>query len=256
MKLQSHFRFGSVKTEKLWKRSRDTERSAVVCRRGTQISRSTFSRKGLLLALFFCIAHCATQAFLTARAFAEEATPPRVGAELTGITLMANESFALASLDYRSSQAEPGLGPSLLIGMIDHEASTATRRSGTVAAHSTDDNGHESVDFDTAMDRALRAIVLKRTPSLDSSDSLAGFFKRMPRYGFLSWTDLRSFARTPTYQVDGDHTVLHSGTLPEADARMSVDQAKTQFRPLAEIRMGSYNLPIVLSVPNSQNCCR
>ena len=252
MKRESHFKFDSLKTEKLLKTSRDTERSVVVCRLGTQISRSNVSRKGMLLTLMFCVAQCATQAFLTAKALAGDATPSRADAAPTGIIPRAGESFAFASLDDGSSRAEP----SLLIGMIDHEASTATGRSGTVAVHFIDNNDYESVDFYRAMDRALRAIVLKRAPWLDSSDRLAAFFKRVPRYGFLSWTDLRSFARTPTYQVDGDHTVLHSGTLLEADARMSVDQAKTQFRPLAEIHVGSYYLPIVLSVPDSQNCCR
>ena len=63
MKRESHFRVDSLKTEKFWKTSRDTERSVVVCRLGTQISRSNFSRKGLFLALMFCIAHCAAQSY-------------------------------------------------------------------------------------------------------------------------------------------------------------------------------------------------
>jgi len=126
---------------------------------------------------------------------------------------------------YRSSQAAPGL----LISMIDHQAPDATRRPEAVAKPSADVAPSDSFDLYKAMVHDLKT----------------------SRYGFLSWTDLKSFVPNPT-----DRSLFHSSASLEADARTTDDQPEMQFRPLAEIPLGDYTLPIFLHVTDAQNCCR
>lgn len=189
---------------------------------------------------------CSTLELTTAAAQAQAVptddaslTKPNVGRASAGTELVTVPHLELSMVEhpgfgsfaplpdeaYRSSQATPGL----LISMIDHQASDANRRSEAAAQPSADIDRSESFDLYKAMVHDLKT----------------------SRYGFLSWTDLKSFARNPA-----DRNLFLSSASLEADARMTDDQPEVQFRPFAQIRLGDYTLPIFLHVTDDQNCCR
>lgn len=117
----------------------------------------------------------------------------------------------------------------LLISMIDREAYSATTRSKSVSAQSA--NLDSSVSFDL-----YKAIVRDQKNS---------------RPGYLSLTDLRAIVLNPS-----DRNLFSWSASFGAEEPTSGEQPGPQFKPLAQIHLGDYGLPILLHVTNAQECCR
>ncbi|HTY54759.1 MAG TPA: hypothetical protein VMB26_06155 [Candidatus Binataceae bacterium] len=132
--------------------------------------------------------------------------------------------------------------------MIDHEAISDTRRSATSAAQPTDGSDSASINSSVVSSQVAKQSAFR-------SDSLAAFFRRTPHYGFLSWQDLRSLVRTPTFPADKHYIVFAPDTQAEADVN-APEQPQTHFRPLAEIQFGDYSLPVYLGVRDAEHCCQ
>jgi hypothetical protein len=76
--------------------------------------------------------------------------------------------------------------------------------------------------------------------------------RRTARYSLLSWPRRSSFAHIEADEVNRRNAIFGSTDLTIADARMPANGIRPLFRPLLEIQLGAYKLPIFLYVPNPQ----
>lgn len=119
--------------------------------------------------------------------------------------------------------------PGLLISTIDRKAHSVSARSNPVSAQSASLTNSESFDL-------YKSIIDNQ---------------KNPRPGFLSWTDLKSIALNPT-----DHNVTPSSPSLGADTPASEDEPGLQFKPLTQVHLGDYGVPIFLHVTDARECCR
>jgi hypothetical protein len=87
---------------------------------------------------------------------------------------------------------------------------------------------------------------------LTSRDPVTGRDRNAPPFGLLSCPQSSSCAHTDTGKVNGRNAIVGSTEWSVADLRMPVDGVIGQFRPLLEIHLGAYKLPIFLYSPNPQ----
>jgi len=86
-----------------------------------------------------------------------------------------------------------------------------------------------------------------------SHDPVTAQDRRTPRFSILSCPQRSSFAHIDADKVDGRNAIFGSSTeLTIADLRMPADGISAHFRPLLEIHLGAYKLPIFLDTANPQ----
>jgi hypothetical protein len=76
--------------------------------------------------------------------------------------------------------------------------------------------------------------------------------QRTVRYSLLSWARTSLFAQIEADEVNRRNASFGSTELAIADSRMPADVITPHFRPLLEIPLGAYKLPISVYVPNPQ----
>jgi hypothetical protein len=72
------------------------------------------------------------------------------------------------------------------------------------------------------------------------------------RYSLLSWQPGNSVGRSGIEKVNRRDATFGSSAMTITDGRTPGDGLETQFRPLIEIHVGAYKLPIFLDAPNPQ----
>jgi hypothetical protein len=122
----------------------------------------------------------------------------------------------------------PSNAPGLLISMIDRKAPSAGTHSEKVSVAA---KTKSSSEFDL-----YKAIVAEQ---------------RNSQPGFLSSADLKGMAINPT-----DRSLFSSNASLEVGATTSEDQAEPHVKPLAQVHIGDYGLPVFLHVTDAQECCR
>lgn len=135
-------------------------------------------------------------------------------------------AFRIGAQEDSGGSANPS---GLLISMIDDKATMPAKRSESVSARSAGVAGSGSFDL-------YKSIVDDQKSS---------------RFGFLSWMDFRTIVLNPT-----DRDLFRASTSFGADAPASEDRSTPEFKPLAEVHVGDYRLPIFLRTTDAQDCCR
>ena len=191
----------------------------------------TFIRRNLLI-----LTICMVQGVFASASFAAD---PFALSNLADSRLnpRPEESFALSSPRQNPPQTEP----SLLIGMIDDRPVSER------AHYATASDSSAVANFNTTTVPSL-------SPSAFEDYNLATF-RKTPRYGFLSWNDLQSFGRTSDYDASNSSKALHPATAFEEDIS-TPSEPQTHFKPLAEIPIGDYRLPVYLGVRDAEHCCQ
>ena len=77
--------------------------------------------------------------------------------------------------------------------------------------------------------------------------------RKTPRFSLLSCLQGSSCLHPDADEVNGRNAIFGSTELTPADLRMPVDGVSAHFRPLLEIHLGAYKLPIFLYAPNLQS---
>jgi hypothetical protein len=200
----------------------------------TLYSRSEILMKTFIRGSILILTVCLAQSLLAGRSYAADPfAPSNLPDSRAG--LKSEESFALSSPGQNPPQAEP----TLLIGMIDD------RTVGERHYSKPDNSGAADADGATANSSSPNAF----------EDYNLATFRKTPRYGFFSWNDVESFARTSDYDAKNSSTALRAEAVSEEDIN-TPSQPQTHFKPLAEIPIGNYRLPVYLGVRDAEHCCQ
>jgi hypothetical protein len=190
----------------------------------------------------------ATLCFLTGWASAGESwvAPPPATALAHGAAAPYRDAASLKgaqiggflSHDAYRSQPKPGV----LIGMLEPEVAggTGTNRPGIAPAPSTDQVREPSISSCT--------YEFRNDYMFTSRDSVTAQDRKTPRFSLLSCPQRSSFSDAD--KVNGKNAIFGSTELTIADLRMPANGVSPHFRPLLEIHLGAYELPISLYTPN------
>ena len=170
-------------------------------------------------------------------ALVEYAAAPHRGAD----SVKRAKSGWAASHDAYRSQPEPGV----LTGTLEPEATSGTGMN------------RPRIEPASSIGQARETSISSRTYELSgdyvpgSHDAVTAPDRKTPRFILLSWPQRSSFTLTEADEANRN-AIFASNELAITDVRMPVDGIRAHFRPLLEISLGAYKLPISLYVPNSQ----
>ncbi len=218
-------------------RSRESQRGEARCDVAKRLSPSKYPREGFVVILLLCAVQCLIPTFLTATALAEDGAAPHHGRD----SVRRAQCGWVVSPDACRSRPEPGV----LISMLEPEVASGsgTHRPGIAPASSCG--------------QVLERSITSRTYNLTgdyvpTSHPVTAPDRKTPRYSLLSWPRSSSSAHTKADEVNRRNSIFGCSELTIADARMPATGPGADFRPLLEIHLGAYKLPVFVYAPNPQ----
>ena len=202
---------------------------------GNLPSPSKHSHEGFLVILLICAVQCLIPTLSTTTALAEDAATPHHGSD----SVKRAQSGSVVSPESHRFRPEPVAQ----ISMLEPEVAggTSTNRPG----------------IDRAPSRGQEPSIISRTYELTGDYVPTSHFttapdREPPRYTLLSWPRNSSFAHAEAAKVSRREAISGSSELTIADAQMAANGPGRNIRPLLEIHLGAYKLPVFLYAPNPE----
>jgi hypothetical protein len=202
---------------------------------GNLRSPSKHPHEGFLVILLICAVQCLIPTFSTATVLAEDAATPHHDSD--SVKRAQNGSFV------RPEAHRPRPEPAAQISMLEPEVASGTSTN--------------RPKVEPAPSRVQEPSIISRTYELrgdyvPTSHSTTAPDEKPPRYTLLSWPRNSSFAYAEAAEVSRRKAISGSSALSIADAQMAANGPGGNIRPLLEIHLGVYKLPVFLYAPNPE----
>jgi hypothetical protein len=220
---------------------RSGKRPTAVCHQkisqagGNRLSPSKHPREHSLVILVLCAIQCLIPTFLTATALAGDAAAPHHGCH----SVKRAQGGSVVSPDGQ----RPRQKPAVLISMLEPEVAGGTGSNRPTIA--------PAPSRGQVLKQAITSRSFKHTGDYVPTSAMTAPDRKPPRYSLLSWPQSSSFAYTEAAEVNRKIALFGSSEVTIPDARMQ-NGPGGNFRPLLEVHLGAYNLPVFLSGPNPE----